>query len=288
MRRRAEQDVVVQEDVVELSHEEEFDDDEARDEIIHRRRGIPLRCAPPLEGPTKGGRVRQAKCGGCMETVKETDAATVCDLRNGWWHNVCAQECLKDERYKGATDPALVGADERWVCPQCTHHLCRNDDRTRGQCVLCHKESARSGADMGADMIACDGHWGGLFHKSCVLYDEADEIENECDMWFCPACDLLEDHQAGVAEDDALEQIEECMLHENSVPALLGAIKQALSEVPREAFDRGFETRSEFMRKIIDSGGKNDYKMHYRGERKRKEREAREAEGAGQRRRNKR
>jgi hypothetical protein len=78
------------------------------------------------------------------------------------------------------------------------------------------------------------------------------------------------------------------MLHENSVPALLGAIKQALSEVPREAFDRGFETRSEFMRKIIDSGGKNDYKMHYRGERKRKEREAREAEGAGQRRRNKR
>ncbi len=42
------------------------------------------------------------------------------------------------------------------------------------------------------------------------------------------------------------------------------------------------------MRKIIDSGGKNDYKMHYRGERKRKEREAREAEGAGQRRRNKR
>jgi hypothetical protein len=58
LRRRAEQDVVVQEDVVELSHEEEFDDDEARDEIIHRRRGIPLRCAS-FGRPYKG-RSREA------------------------------------------------------------------------------------------------------------------------------------------------------------------------------------------------------------------------------------
>ena len=220
-----------------------------------------------------------------MGTVKERDVATVCDLRNGWWHNACAQECLKDERYKGATDPALIGADERWVCPQCMHHLCRNDDRTRDQCVFCHKKSARSGADMGTDMIACDGHWGGLFHKACVVYDEADELENERDTWFCPACDLLEYDEVRVAEEDGVEQIEECMLHENSVPALLASIKQALTEIPRKAFDRGFESRRVFMEKIIEAGGKNDYDMHYRGERKRKKREA---EGRNNGRRNKR
>jgi hypothetical protein len=288
LRRPVQQDVGAVEDVVELlSQEEEFDDDEARDEIIHRRRGIPLRCAPPKEGLTKGGRERQAKCGGCMGTVKERDVATVCDMRNGWWHNACAQECLKDERYERATDPALVGEDERWVCPQCMHHLCRNDDRTLDQCVFCHKKSARSGADMGTDMIACDSRWGGLFHKSCVLYDEGDEIDNERDTWFCPACDLMEEDE-DEAKEDGLEQIEECMLHENSVPGLLASIKQALSEIPRKSFDRGFETRRVFMEKIIEAQGKNDYNMHYRGERKRKEREAREAEGGNVRRRNKR
>ncbi len=98
------------------------------------------------------------------------------------------QECLKDDRYKRATDPALVGEAERWVCPQCMHHLCHNDDRSQDQCVFCHKTSAWSGADMGTDMIACDGYWGGLFHRSCVGYNEADEIENERDTWFCSAC----------------------------------------------------------------------------------------------------
>jgi hypothetical protein len=70
------------------AHEEEqFDDDEPQDEIIHRRRGVPLRCG--VDGVTKNGQERKAKCRGCMKLVKETDVATMCDLRNGWWHNAC-------------------------------------------------------------------------------------------------------------------------------------------------------------------------------------------------------
>ncbi len=81
--RRREESVSLVENDVELEHEDDFDFDEARGEIIHRRRGIPLRCAPPLEGVTKGGRGRQAKCGGCMQTVKESDVATVCEMGGG-------------------------------------------------------------------------------------------------------------------------------------------------------------------------------------------------------------
>ncbi len=67
----------------ESAHEEEqFDDDEPQDEIIHRRRGVPLRCV--VDGVTKNGLERKAKCRGFMKAVKETDVATMCDLRNGW------------------------------------------------------------------------------------------------------------------------------------------------------------------------------------------------------------
>ncbi len=102
------------------------------------------------------------------------------------------------------------------------------------------------------------------------------KLKTNATLGFVPhVCDLLDESELQVADDDGLEQIEETMLHENSVPGLLASIKQAISGIPRKAFDRGFESRRVFMEKIIEADGKNDYNIHYRGERKRKEREAR-------------
>ncbi len=257
--------------------EEQFDDDEPQDEIIHRRRGVPLRCS--VDGVTKNGVERKAKCRGCMKLVKETDNATICDLRSGWWHNTCARKVIAEDPdlYANAIDPADVAEDEPWVCPQCMYHLCRNDDRSRDLCAMCGKASARSGADMGTDMVACDGRWGGLFHKSCARYDEAEEVRQENDTWFCPACDSLPVIDSDSSEDDKMELIEERPLHENSVPGLLNAIDMALKELPREAFDRGFESRRVFFEKIVEAEGRNDYDLHFRSERKRKANEGRGA-----------
>jgi hypothetical protein len=257
-------------------HDEEFDDDEPQDEFIHRRRGVPLRCA--VDGLTKNGAERKAKCRGCSRVVKETDVATICDLRNGWWHNSCAREVIADDPdlYKNAIDPAEVAADEPWVCPQCMYHLCRNDDRLRDVCVMCGKPSARSGDSMGTDMVSCDGRWEGLFHKSCARYDEAEEVREEHDTWFCPACDSLPVADGGNGgDDDEMEEIEQRPLHENSVNGLIGAIDAALEQLPRDAFERGFESRRVFFEKIVAAEGRNDYDLHFRAERKRKANEGR-------------
>ena len=40
-------------------------------------------------------------------------------------------------------------------------------------------------------MICCDRDGGGLFHKSCVRYDEVDEMESGRENWYCVACDSL-------------------------------------------------------------------------------------------------
>jgi hypothetical protein len=130
---------------------------------------------------------------------------------------------------------------------------------------------------MGTDMVACDGRWGGLFHKSCARYDEDEELREGNDTWFCPACDSLPDVNNDGSEEDKMEEIEERPLHENSVPGLLNAIDQALSELPREAFDRGFESRRVFFEKIVEAEGRNDYDQHFRSERKRKANEGRSA-----------
>ncbi len=265
----------------ESAHEEEhYDDGDPQDELIHRRRGVPLRCA--VDGMTKNGVQRKAKCRGCTKDVKETDVATICDLRNGWWHNTCAQRVMADEPvvYQHAMDPAGVGEDDPWICPQCMYHLCRNDDRTRDLCVMCGKPSARSGADMGTDMVSCDGRWGGLFHKSCARYDEADELRDGNDTWFCPACDSVPGADGDSSEEDKIEPMEERPVHENSIPGLLCAIDAALKELPREAFERGFESRRVFLEKIVESEGRNDYDMHFRSERKRVVKEGGEGHGA--------
>jgi hypothetical protein len=232
LRNRPEAAVVEPEAEPESMHDEEFDDDEPQDEFIHRRRGVPLRCA--VDGVTKNGAERKAKCRGCSRVVKETDTATICDLRNGWWHNACAREVIADDPdlYKNAIDPETVSEDEPWVCPQCMYHLCRNDDRSRDLCVMCGKPSARSGDSMGTDMVSCDGRWEGLFHKSCARYDEAEELREEHDTWFCPACDSLPVADGDGRDDDEMDEIEQRPLHENSVNGLIGAIDAALAELP--------------------------------------------------------
>lgn len=127
---------------------------------------------------------------------------------------------------------------------------------------------------MGTDMVSCDGHWGGLFHKACARYDESQELREGNDTWFCPACDSLPEAERDALADndwDELEHIDPgCPLHENSVTGLLGAIDAALKELPRDAFERGFESRREFFEKIVAAEGRNDYDLHFRAARKRK------------------
>ncbi len=139
---------------------------------------------------------------------------------------------------------------------------------------------------MGSDMVSCDGHWSGLFHKACARYDEAQELREENDTWFCPACDSLPVVEGDAAEEDDsgddLEHIDpDCPLHENSVTGLLTAIDAALEELPRDAFERGFESRRVFFEKIVEAEGRNDYDLHFRAERKRKAKES-AAVGQGQ------
>ncbi len=263
------------EDEVESVHEEEqFDDDEPQDDFLARRNGVPLRCG--VEYLRKGGPPKARKCRHCMKVVGDNQVATMCDLRGGWWHNACAQSLIGQRGYERAVDPATVLEEDPWVCPHCMHHLCRNDDRTRDHCVVCGQQSARSGTGekgMGTDMVSCDGRWGGLFHKKCVAYDEAAELVDGYDNWFCLACDALPEEEEN---DDEMQDIEEYPCHEDSVRGLLCAIDRVLAELPREAFVRGFESRREFFKKIIETGGRNDYDLHFRAERKRKEKEQEE------------
>lgn len=249
-------------------------DDDGGEEVIVRRRGVPLRCGP--DGVTKSGKARIAKCRGCLKVVHESDMnATECSLRHGWWHNGCAQALIGRAGYERATDPATVDEDDPWVCPQCAHHLCRNDDRHKDRCVMCGKPSMRNGAEnMGSDMISCDGHFGGLFHKTCARYVEAAEILDGSDNWFCLACDLVLENDDGERDWDVVDAVDECPCHENSVQGMQAAIRQALGDLSPQAVARGFESRRAFFQKIVDAEGGNDFDQHYRGERKRKEKEA--------------
>jgi hypothetical protein len=50
--------------------------------------------------------------------------------------------------------------------------------------VSCGKPSARSGIEIGTDMVACDSFYGGWFHKSYVGYIEQIEQPGG-DSWVC-------------------------------------------------------------------------------------------------------
>ena len=99
---------------------------------------------------------------------------------------------MADPMYGRAILPDL-DSDAPWVCPQCSMHLCRNDDLTANLCLVCWKPSFRNGDEMGSDMICCDGPTGGLFHKKCVAY--TDEVALQADFWYCHACQYLADEE---------------------------------------------------------------------------------------------
>jgi hypothetical protein len=268
-------DVEVDLEVVDAESEREDDehfddDDEAGDEFLVRR--VPLRCG--MSRFKRNGDAQVAKCPGCQKVVKENDrTATQCDMRNSWWHASCVDALLETRGYERAmgTD---VGKDEPWVCPQCMHHLCRTDSRSRDLCLKCGMPSARSG-NAGYDMVTCDSECHGLFHRKCVEYDEEREDDEGNEAWYCPACSLVpEEEEEDEVDGEDGPEIEEHVCHENSVLGVLAAIDKSLERLPRDAFVRGFESRRVFLQKIVDAEGGNDYDMHYRGERKRRAKEA--------------
>jgi hypothetical protein len=285
-RRRADADDADAEELLVVGESEgpeddpdEFDDVEPENEFLMQH--VPLRCGTSRF--KRNGSDAPARCPGCQRIVRDTDAtATQCDMRDSWWHADCAQKLVGRRGHEHATDPTTVDDDEQWVCPQCAHHLCRSDSRKRDLCLKCGKPSARSG-DVGHDMVTCDGKYCGLFHRNCVDYDEEAEQEEGHEKWYCFACSLLDDDEDGddvEGGDDEGEQvptIEEHWCHENSVQGVLAAIDKALAQMSREAFERGFESRRVFFEKIVAAEGGNNYDMHYRGERKRKAKEAAQA-----------
>ncbi len=255
---------------------EEFDDAEPENEFLVKQ--VPLRCGASRF--KRNGSDAPAKCPGCQKIVRDSDAtATQCDMRDSWWHADCTLKLVGKPGHERATDPTTVEEDEQWVCPQCAYHLCRSDSRKRDLCLKCGKPSARSG-DAGHDMVMCDGKYCGLFHRNCVNYDEEVEQEEGHEKWYCLACSLLtddegdDDVEGGDDEGEDVPTIEEHWCHENSVQGVLAAIDKALALMSREAFERGFESRRVFLEKIVAADGRNDYDMHYRGERKRKAKEA--------------
>ncbi len=228
------------------------DASDSGEEVVTEVDTVPLRCKPESSR-------KRALCGGCSKLVKQNDKTAVqCDLRFGWWHLECVKAAIEDRLYPRAKLPDLRRKDDLWVCPQCSMHLCRNDDKTAQLCLVCWKPSNRSGAtDMGTDMVCCDSDAGGMFHKKCVQYDELEE-ENEANR-FCVACDtLIEDGY------ESLESIEECPISGNNVYALKLAITEALDKIPHESFVRGFESRKVFIRLVHESDGDNTYNKHWR------------------------
>ena len=81
----------------------------------------------------------------------------------------CVTVLVGTDLYPRAVAPDLKSSS-LWICPQCSMHLCRNNDKTSNLCLICWKPSQRSGQDMGGDMICCDNGVGSLFHKKCVNY----------------------------------------------------------------------------------------------------------------------
>ena len=221
---------------------------------LGRRRTIPLRCNP--ENPLK--------CPGCRKKVSNRAEATQCDLRQSWWHNACADYLCEMDHYKRSErvkEPSTVAADDPWVCPHCAVHLCLNVSTASKLCVVCSKPSMRTGAEAGRDMICCDRDGGGLFHKSCVRYDEVDEMESGRENWYCVACDSLLSDSEYVPMRELEDPVE---ISSSTVAALRMAVEKALGELELDFFVRGFETRKEILKKILDAEGSHDYDTHWR------------------------
>jgi hypothetical protein len=104
-------------------------------------------------------------------------------------------------------------------------------------------------------MVQCDSDCNGLFHKKCVNYENGEDLE----AWYCLACDGLIDD-----EYDPVESFEERPISANNLDGLKGGVEAALAALDVDTCVRGFETRQEFMRKIVQVQGRNDYEMHWR------------------------
>jgi hypothetical protein len=196
------------------------------------------------------------KCPSCLKVVKPDDNYCECSFRGGRWHMVCAEIEWKQDKTLQMEQP---GGDS-WVCSQCVHHLCQNNNNAT--CVSCGKPSARSGDEMGTDMVACDSVYGGLFHKSCVGYVEADEEEAN-DFWFCQVCNMLLPDE----EEADCHQLPED-IRSATVPALRAAVESSMSQIAQKKIERGFETRQAIVKKVLADNGGNTFTLHWRREKK--------------------
>jgi hypothetical protein len=168
---------------------------------------------------------------------------------------VCAEIEWKQDKTLQMEQP---GGDS-WVCSQCVHHLCQNNNNAT--CVSCGKPSARSGDEMGTDMVACDSVYGGLFHKSCVGYVEDEEEAN--DFWFCQVCNMLLPDE----EEADCHQLPED-IRSATVPALRAAVESSMSQIAQKKIERGFETRQAIVKKVLADNGGNTFTLHWRREKK--------------------
>jgi hypothetical protein len=259
LRERAEEFEENEEDGEEdVNFEENFEegrgDDGAGEFKIAKRKRIPLRCKRHVGHGNP-------KCPSCSKVVKPADEFCECSFRGGRWHMVCAQIEWKQDRTLQLDQP---GRDS-WVCSQCAHHLCQNHNTA--VCVKCGKPSARSGDEMGTDMVACDSIYGGLFHKSCVDYVEADEEEMN-DFWYCQVCNtFLPDEQEAYCHELPED------MSSASVPALRAAVEASIQQIAESKIKRGFETRKAIVKKVLDDNGGNTFTLHWRREKQDEEKQ---------------
>lgn len=248
-------------DEVEVLSEEE--EEEKEEETVVRRR-IPLLCKAPSKG--------RGVCPGCRKHVNLGRQSVKCAARGGYWHLDCAREAIVAE-VQGAKGPSDE-MDDDWVCYQCVHHLCTNrGEQKRTRCIKCNLPSKRSGEDMGTDMVVCDRKEGGLYHKTCIGYNEAEEEEDGEQLWLCPLC---EDYAEDVEYDEEVESLETAWenrvvpnLGANSVEALHLAVDEAIKEIPRQKIERGFETRRQIIKRVYELNGNNEKTSHWRNKRPR-------------------
>jgi hypothetical protein len=74
------------------------------------------------------------------------------------------------------------------VCSQCVHHLYQNNNNVTY--ISCEMPFTQSSDEIGTNIVVCDLVYGGLFHKSCVGYIEADKEEPN-NFWFYQVHNML-------------------------------------------------------------------------------------------------
>ena len=128
---------------------------------------------------------------------------------------------------------------------------------------------------MGTDMVACDRKDGGLYHKSCIGYNEAEEEEDGELLWLCPLC---EEYAEDVEYEEEAESLETAWANHasphvgvNSVEALHLAVDEAIKEIPKEKIERGFETRRRIIKRVHELKGNNEKTSHWHKNRPRGE-----------------